>query len=76
MTSAGSAGVLLRYTFDDSSSFHVRLAELFSGEMRTLLERLQDLHGRIVSIGEPRHGRDVKISESGGIKQLSAQSYL
>ena len=44
------AGVLLRYTFDDSSSFHVRLSELFSEEMRLLLERLQDHHGRIVSI--------------------------
>jgi len=30
--------------------FHVRLSELFSEEMRPLLERLHDHHGRIVSI--------------------------
>jgi hypothetical protein len=67
MTNACGAGVLLRYTFDDSSSFHVRLSELFSGEMRLLLDRLQDLHGRIVSIGEPQCRRNVKMSESRGI---------
>lgn len=60
MTNARGTGILLRYTFDDSSSFHVMLSELFSAEMRLLLERLQDLHGRIVSIGEPRCRRSVK----------------
>jgi hypothetical protein len=50
MTNVCGAGVLLRYTFDDSSSFHVWLSELFSEEMRLLLEHLQDLHGRIVSM--------------------------
>lgn len=54
MTNASGTGVLLRHTFDDSSSFRVRLSELFSEEMRLLLERLQDLQGRIVSIGEWR----------------------
>ena len=61
MTDVCGAGILLRYTFDDSSSFHVRLTELFSEEMRLLLERLQDLHGRIVSIGEPRCRRNVNL---------------
>jgi hypothetical protein len=53
MTHAGPAGVLLRYTFRDLFSFHVRLAELFTTDMPLLLERLQRLHGRIVSIAEP-----------------------
>jgi hypothetical protein len=39
---------------------------LFSEEMRLFLERLQDLQGRIVSIGEPRCRRNVKMSESRG----------
>ena len=42
MTTVCGAGVLRRYTFDGSSSFHVRLSDLFSEEMRLLLERLQD----------------------------------
>lgn len=62
MTNASGTGVLLRHTFDDSSSFRVRLSELSSEEMRLLLERLQDLQGRIVSIGEPRCPRNVKMS--------------
>ena len=44
MTNVSGAGVLLRYTFDDSFSIHVRLAELFTAEMRLVLERMQDLH--------------------------------
>ena len=51
----------------------VRLSELFSEEMRLLLERLQDLQGRIVSIGEPRCRRNVKMSESRGIQRLWAR---
>ena len=70
MTSASGTGVLLRHTFDDSPSLRVRLSELFSEEMRLLLERLQDLQGWIVSIGEPRCRRNVKMSESRGIQRL------
>jgi len=69
MTSASGTGVLLRHTFDDSPSLRVRLSELFSEEMRLLLERLQDLQGWIVSIGEPRCRRNVKMSESRGIQR-------
>jgi len=73
MTNVCATGVLLRYTFDDSSSFHVWLSELFSEEMRLLLERLQDLQGRIVSIGEPRCRCNVKMSRSRGIQRLWAK---
>jgi hypothetical protein len=73
MTSASGTGVLLRHTFDDSPSLRVRLSELFSEEMRLLLERLQDLQGWIVSIGEPRCRRNVKMSESRGIQRLGAK---
>ena len=73
MTDASGAGVLLQHKFDDSSSFRVGLSELFSEEMRLLLERLQDLQGRIVSIGEPRCRRNVKMSESRGIQRLWAK---
>jgi len=73
MTNASGTGVLLRHTFDDSSSFRVRLSELFSEEMRLLLERLQDRQGRIVSIGEPRCRCNVKMSESRGIQRLWAK---
>ena len=57
MTTISGAGALLRYTFDDSSSFHVRLSDVFSEEMRLFLERLQDLHGRIVRISIFAHSR-------------------
>lgn len=73
MTNASATGVLLRHTFDDSSSFHVRLSESFNEERRLLLERLQDLQGRIVHIGEPRCRRNVKMSESRGIQLLWAK---
>jgi hypothetical protein len=73
MTNASATGVLLRHTFDDSSSFHVRSSESFNEERRLLLERLQDLQGRIVHIGEPRCRRNVKMSESRGIQRLWAK---
>jgi hypothetical protein len=73
MTNASGTGVLLRHTFDVSSSFRVRLSELFSEEMRLLLERLQDRQGRIVGIGEPRCRCNMKMSESRGIQRLWAK---
>jgi hypothetical protein len=39
MTDASGAGIVLMYTFHDSFSFHVRLAELFNAEMPLLIER-------------------------------------
>jgi len=54
MTIVSNAGVVLRYTFRDSFFFHVRLVELFGPEMSLLLDRLQQFHGQIVSIDEPR----------------------
>ena len=73
MTNASGTGVLLQHTFDDSSSFRVRSSESFNEERRLLLERLQDLQGRIVNIGEPRCRRNVKMSESRGIQRLWAK---
>ena len=54
MTDASGAGIVLRYTFHDSFSFHVRLAELFNAGMPLLIERLKHFHGEIVNIAEPR----------------------
>jgi hypothetical protein len=76
MTNASGAGVLLRYTFDDSFSIHVRLAELFTAEMRLLLERMQDLHGPILSIGEPRRRQQTPLRKSREIKTLAEWSAL
>ena len=68
MTNASGTGVLLRHTFDDSSSFRVRLSELFSEEMRLLLERLQT--SKAGSSASASHDRNVKMSESRGIQRL------
>ena len=54
MTSARGAGIVLEYTFEDSFSFHIRLAELLGNEMPRLVEQLKVFHGEIISISEPR----------------------
>lgn len=68
MTNASGPGVLLRHTFDDSSSFRVRLSELFGEEMRLLLEHLRT--SKAGSSASASHDRNVKISESRGIQRL------
>ena len=68
MTNASGTGVLLQHTFDDSSSFRVRLSDLFSQEMPLLLERLQT--SKAGSSASASHDRNVKMSESRGIQRL------
>ena len=71
MTNASGTGVLLQHTFDDSSSFRVRLSDLFSEEVRLLLERLQT--SKAGSSASASHDRNMKMSESRGVQRLWAK---